>query len=149
VCECGWRPVLLGAARSALAHRLHAFLGQRVILRTLYRYYWDDWGVQAHTLQVELPIKLTLQWSVSPYLRGHTQTAARYYAPFAQHPVDARLRTSDADLSALQSLMGGYRPLDGILGFSQWNLLELRVAGYRQTRNLRAGIVSLRTGFAL
>ena len=39
-----------------VALRLHYFFGDRVILRSFYRYYVDDWGMQAHTVNLETPI---------------------------------------------------------------------------------------------
>lgn len=138
--------------RLPLGIRAHAFLGRRAILRLHYRYYWDTWGVQAHTVQLELPLKLGAQWSVSPYLRLHTQSAARYYEPYATHPEGSELRTSDADLSALNSAMAGlhlrYRAIDGFFDLTDWNLIELRLGAYGQSRGLDAQIVTLRTGYA-
>ncbi|MFC0181719.1 DUF3570 domain-containing protein [Pseudarcicella hirudinis] len=48
--------------------RLSYFLGDRVILRTFYRYYTDNWGMQAHTVNLESSIKLSPYMSISPFI---------------------------------------------------------------------------------
>jgi hypothetical protein len=39
--------------------RLNYFAGNKVVIRTFYRYYQDNWGVKAHTFELETPIKMT------------------------------------------------------------------------------------------
>ena len=38
--------------------RLNYYINEMFVLRTYYRYYVDDWGIQAHTINVDLPVKL-------------------------------------------------------------------------------------------
>ncbi len=45
-------------------------------LKATYRYYWDDWSVKAHTLEVVYDHRLNEDWLVSPTVRLYTQTAA-------------------------------------------------------------------------
>ena len=47
-----------------------------------YRYYRDDWGIRAHTLEASLDQPLGGGWMITPSIRYYTQTAARFYAPF-------------------------------------------------------------------
>jgi hypothetical protein len=65
--------------------RLNYFMGDRVILRGYYRYYTDNWGLQAHTASLEVPVKLTPFFSISPFYRYYTQTAVKYFAPYEAH----------------------------------------------------------------
>src|SRR5207342_2358392 len=58
-----------------LGFRANYFLGDRIIFRTYYRYYHDDWGLNAHTAEIETPIKITPFFSISPFYRYYTQTA--------------------------------------------------------------------------
>ena len=39
-----------------LALRLNYFLGNSFTFRFYYRYYWDSWGINAHTLNLETPV---------------------------------------------------------------------------------------------
>lgn len=101
-----------------LGIRVNYFPFDGFVMRSYYRYYQDDFGIKAHTTSLELPIKLTNVFTVSPFYRYHTQTAADYFAPFAAHTSDETFYTSDHDLSALESsnigIGFGYSPLYGI-----------------------------------
>ncbi|MEI6691574.1 MAG: DUF3570 domain-containing protein [Chlorobium sp.] len=47
--------------------------------RISYRYYTDDWGVNAHTLGMEYVQPLPKEFTVTPLIRLYSQTAARFY----------------------------------------------------------------------
>lgn len=51
-------------------------------LHTGYRYFQDNWGIQAHTLDIEWIQPLTKTWTLSPRLRYYTQTQADFYTPY-------------------------------------------------------------------
>ena len=86
-----------------IALRLHYFAGDWVTLRFYYRYYWDTFGINAHTFNLEVPLKFSTVFTLFPYYRYHTQTAADYFQPFKQHQFTERYRTSDFDLSDLHA----------------------------------------------
>ena len=131
--------------------RLHYFLGDRVILRTFYRYYIDDWGMQAHTINLETPIKLTSFVSVSPFYRFSHQTAVRYFAPYGQHAPTDRYYTSDYDISGFDSqfLGAGVRlaPPGGLLGIGHWQSVELRYGHYVRSTGMVANSLTLLAKF--
>lgn len=83
----------------AFGGRLHAYLNERFVVRSFYRFYTDDWGVVSHTMNVEVPIKISQKFTVRPAYRYYTQTAADYFAPFDQHLSTSEFYTSDYDLS--------------------------------------------------
>lgn len=131
--------------------RANYFLGDRYVLRTFYRYYQDDWGMQAHTANFEATIKITPFISVTPFYRYHNQTAIDYFAGIRQHnPTDA-FYSSDYDLSKLSSNSGGigFRAVspDGILGIKKLNTLEIRYDHYNRSTGLTSNIVSLHAKF--
>ena len=64
-----------------LGFRANYFIGDKVILRSFYRYYHDDWGLTAHTVELETPVKITPFFSVSPFYRYYKQSAVDYFAP--------------------------------------------------------------------
>lgn len=47
-----------------------------------YRYFQDDWGIRAHTLQTEWVQPVGDSWTLSPRLRYYTQSAADFYTPY-------------------------------------------------------------------
>lgn len=48
----------------ALGNRTNFYLNQNLILRTYYRFYTDDWGIDLHTFKAELAIKLGLNYTL-------------------------------------------------------------------------------------
>ncbi|ANE50792.1 DUF3570 domain-containing protein [Flavisolibacter tropicus] len=130
-----------------LGVRANYFLGDRFIVRSFYRYYQDDWGVKAHTLDLETPIKLTPFASLTPFYRYYTQAAADYFAPYAQHTPAEAFYTSDYDLSKFHSQFfgAGIRlvPLKGVLGIAKWNSVELKYGHYIRSNNLQSNQLSL------
>lgn len=98
--------------------RANYYLSERLVIRSYYRYYTDDFGIQGHTANIELPIKLNDAWTIAPFYRYHTQTGSDYFAGFAEHLSTDEFYTSDYDLSELSSnkygLSIGYSPLYGL-----------------------------------
>ncbi|MFK7981354.1 MAG: DUF3570 domain-containing protein [Saprospiraceae bacterium] len=139
--------------------RLNYFATDNIILRSYYRFYSDDWGIQAHTASLDVPIKVNPTLTVMPFYRYHTQTAADYFAPFKAHSVNETLYTSDYDLSELSSHKIGLgvriAPVYGLArakffkrGF-QIKYLELRGAYYTRDTGLTGYSGSLNLGFSL
>lgn len=127
--------------------RLNYFFGDNVIARAYYRYYTDNWGLQAHTAEIETPVKITPFFSVSPFYRYYSQQGVKYFAGYSQHNVNEEYYTSDYDLSTLTSNMFGlgirYAPPGGIAGISRFNTLELRYGHYNRSTGLHSDIVTL------
>jgi hypothetical protein len=130
-----------------LGFRANYFLGDRFIIRTWYRYYKDDWGISSHTVNVEVPVKITSFFSVSPFYRFYNQTAVKYFAPYGQHTAQDEFYSSNYDLSKFNSnfLGAGIRlaPPNGVFGVKHWNMLEIRYGHYMKNINMNANIVSL------
>jgi hypothetical protein len=127
------------------------FFSDRFIIRSSYRYYTDDWGVMAHTVDIELPVKLTPFFSVSPFYRYYTQKAADYFAPYKQHKATDNFYTSDYDLSEFNSQFYGtgirLTPEKGVFGIAHWSMLELRYGHYTRNNGLNSNIISLNARF--
>lgn len=127
----------------------------RVVLRGYYRFYTDDFGINGHTVSLDVPVKVSDSWTVTPFYRFHTQTAADYFAPFASHGPDKEFYTSDYDLSELSSNKYGlgveYNPVYGLarakLPFGKnvfvLKSIELRGSAYRRDTGLTAFAISL------
>lgn len=127
--------------------RLNYFAGNKVIVRSFYRYYMDSWGVNANTFELETPVKLSPFISISPFYRFYQQSQADYFAPFARHSVSESFFTSDFDLSRFDSNFFGagirLAPPKGVFGFSHLSGMEIRYGHYTRSTGLNSNIVSL------
>lgn len=130
-----------------IAARLNYFATDQVIFRTYYRYFMDNWGIRAHTAEIEVPVKLTSFISISPFYRYNKQTGTRYFAPYGQHDPSAEYFTSDYDLSNLNSDFYGagirLAPPHGVFGWQHLNMLELRYGHYNRSTGLVSNIITL------
>ncbi len=146
--------------------RLNYYASDAVQLRSYYRFYNDNFGIRAHTLEVELPVKVTPFFVVYPFYRYHQQTASRYFAGYNEHSISDAFYTSDYDLSAFKAHKVGlglrYSPVYGIGRFHvpgkdrqglprlmHFKSIDLRYAYYQRSTDLVAKIVSFDLGFAL
>ncbi|MCW3093713.1 MAG: hypothetical protein JWP81_4782 [Ferruginibacter sp.] len=132
--------------------RANYFLGDKVVVRSFYRFYHDDWGLTAHTADVETAIKITPFFSVTPFYRYYQQSAVKYFAPYQAHTAADTYYTSNYDLSKFNShfIGAGFRlaPPKGILGNEHFSMIEIRYGHYtRSTTNFSSNIVSLNLKF--
>lgn len=87
----------------AVGANLNYYINEYLTVRTYYRYYTDDWGIDSHTAKIELPIKLYGKFTLYPSFRYYTQTQADYFAPYNEHFSTDTYYTSDYDLSAFDA----------------------------------------------
>lgn len=130
-----------------IGFRANYFLGDKVILRSFYRYYHDDWGLNAHTIDLETAVKVTPFFSITPFYRFYKQTAVDYFSAIRLHKATDQYYTSNYDLSAFKSnfLGAGFRivPPKGVFGMKHLAMLELRYGHYSKNYGMNANIVSL------
>lgn len=121
-----------------LGIRLNYFLGESFIFRTYYRYFFDDWGIKAHTAQIEIPIKVSPFFSISPFYRYHHQLSNDYFKPYGMHTPGEKYYSSDYDLSRFNSQNIGlnfhYLPLESKL----FKNLDFRYSYYKRSEGLSA-----------
>jgi hypothetical protein len=104
-------------------------------LQADYRFYRDDWGVRAHTLEVAWQHAIGERWSVRPALRYYTQSAADFYSPVIPDSRPAIL-SSDQRLGAF----GGLSPSLRVSARVADKLVVDATAGYvYNSRSLRFG----------
>ncbi len=134
-----------------LGFRANYFIGDKVILRSFYRYYTDDWGLSSHTVQLESSIKVTPFLSVTPFYRYYTQTAIDYFAPYLSHKTTDKYYSSNYDFSAFNSNFYGagfkITPTKGVFGIQRLTMLELRYGHYTRTTGLSSDIISMNLKF--
>jgi len=141
--------------------RLTYYATDLVQLRGFYRFYNDNFGIRAHTFELEAPLKVTPFFTLYPFYRYHTQTAATYFAPYLTHSVTDAYYTSDYDLSAFSAHKLGlglrYAPLYGLGRFkvpfgrrvAKFKSVDLRYGHYWQTTGLTANVVSADLSFTM
>lgn len=131
--------------------RANYFLADKFVIRSFYRYYQDNWGLKAHTFELETSIKVTPFFSISPFYRFYVQNAVPYFSPYAQHTPTEMYYTSDYDLSKFSSnyIGANFRivPQKGVFGFQHLNSLELRYGHYVRSNGLNANQLTLHLQF--
>ncbi|HUQ27066.1 MAG TPA: DUF3570 domain-containing protein [Usitatibacter sp.] len=104
-------------------------------LQADYRYFSDDWGIRAHTLEFAWQQSLGPRWSLRPALRYYTQNAADFYSPVVTRP-PAAIHSSDQRLAAF----GGVSPsMRVILRLDEKLTVEGTLGYVHNARNLRFG----------
>jgi hypothetical protein len=144
--------------RHALGGRASQYLPWDGALRAYYRFYADDWGIVAHSVEGELLQRVTPTLYVAALYRFHHQTGATFFTTLAVP--DALLRVADSDLARLDShTIGGKIVADfplregssagspGGPGAPRVFHVELGVERYFRTNDLRINIVTWETGF--
>ena len=140
--------------------RFNYFPVDFMVVRSYYRFYTDNWGITAHTMSLETPLKVKDWLTISPFARFHTQNAADYFAPFAAHSTEEQFYTSDYDLSTLTSKKFGIgfriAPTYSISRFKvtkkklfMFKELNLRTAYYQRSTGLNSIIGSVNLSFVI
>jgi hypothetical protein len=146
-------------SKHAFGVRISSFPFDWLIGRFYYRYYFDSFGIKAHTLNTEVPLKITRFFSVYPFYRFYSQTAADWFRPYGEHDLSQEFYTSDYDLSNFVSNKIGIglrlSPPMGLIHLrsnsgnrsSSLKGLELRFAKYYRSDGLRSFIISSNLSF--
>ena len=90
-------------------------------LHSNYRYYYDDWGIASHTIDLKWAQSLNLgkfRVIASPLLRYYSQEKADFYS-LEQTPAAGELNSSDYRLSSYGAFTMGFT---SELKFQQWAL---------------------------
>lgn len=131
--------------------RLNYFLGDDIILRSYYRYFFDNWGIRSNTANLEVAYKISPFFSISPFYRYYTQTQAKYFAPYEGHSPTDQYYTSNYEFSNFNSQFFGLgirlAPPKGVFGWQNLHELEFRYGHYSQTTDLVSDVFSVSLGF--
>ena len=135
--------------------RLNQYIDENFVLRSYYRYYFDDWGIQSHTFDVELAIKVGQLFTLYPNYRFYDQTAADYFAPFEKLVSTSEYYTSDFDLSKYYANQFGLgiKYTDIFTSAHIWKFglknLSLDYNYYKRNTGLSAYIISIGADFVM
>ncbi|HUP91991.1 MAG TPA: DUF3570 domain-containing protein [Solimonas sp.] len=97
----------------------HHLAAPNAALHLDYRYYHDDWDVDAHTMDLAWHQVLAGSWRVTPALRWYSQSRAFFYAPYyGSMPADGYV-SSDYRLSPYGAVSAR---LDVVKSLQRWAL---------------------------
>lgn len=128
--------------------RFNQYINEKLTIRTYYRYYFDDWGINSHTAEIELPIKISQKFTLYPSYRFYNQTAADYFAPYEQSLSNSEFYTSDYDLSEFNANQYGFgiSYTDIFAKTHIWKLglksIDVKYNSYKRNTGLSANIIS-------
>ena len=78
-------------------------------LHLTYRFFDDDWGTQAHTLETSWNQEFGRNWLATYTLRYYTQEKAEFYQPFYSSPRPDGLYSTDYRLADYGSALVGFK----------------------------------------
>ena len=135
--------------KTPVGMRLNYYVNERVVLKSYYRFYNDNWGVTSHTASLEIPLKIIDKLTLYPSYRYYSQTQATYFAPYEELSILDKYYTSDYDLSAFTAnqYSFGIRYTDIFTKKHIWKLrlkqADLKYSNYQRNTGLHFDIVTL------
>lgn len=135
--------------------RFNYFLNENLTLRSYYRYYSDDWKINSHTLNLELPIKLSDNFTFYPSYRFYSQSKSKYFESYDKHISSSKYYTSDYDLSKFNSnqLGFGLKYVDIFTKLKVWEIglksVDLNYSNYKRNSDFKSNIVSMGLKFVI
>ncbi len=134
--------------KTAIGGRLNFYINETFVLRTYYRYYFDDWGIASHTASLEIPIKITDKFTLYPSYRFYNQTAADYFNTYNTALSTDEFYTSDFDLSKYDANQFGfginYTDIFTKLHIAKFGLksVDLKYNYYKRNSGLSSSIIT-------
>ena len=144
--------------KAAIGFRTNYFVHPKIITRFYYRFYIDNFGLNAHTLGLELPLKVTKSITLYPFYRFYIQKESKYFKAYGEHQIEDNFYTSDYDLSTFNSTKIGLgiklAPPKGVFNIRwsktrvfRFHNLEIRYSNYKRTDGLKADNIMLGSTF--
>jgi hypothetical protein len=78
-------------------------------LHSDYRFYTDDWGINAHTVEISWHQPIADGWQLIPRFRYYSQDKADFYQPFFNSSEQLQAYSSDYRLAGFGALSGGIK----------------------------------------
>ncbi len=133
--------------RHALVVRVAQFLPWNGALHAYYRFYADDWGNVAHSIEGELLQRVSRALVLGALYRVHRQSGVDFFTTLADP--NAPLRTADSDLAPFDSqALGGKIVVDAPMrGEIRALHVELGYERYFRTNDLHIDVFTCETGY--
>ncbi|HEV3222527.1 MAG TPA: DUF3570 domain-containing protein [Puia sp.] len=127
--------------------QLNSFILDRYILSLYYRFYYDNFGITAHTMEVDLTTKISSRFSLTPTFRVYTQKGSPYFKPYYELDPKQPFYTSNYALSSFNSYETGIDARLAVLAKQKANIyfdtIWLRYSYYKRTDGLYGHILTL------
>ncbi len=142
--------------RHALVGRLSQWLPWHGALKLFYRFYADDWGVRAHSVEVELHQRVTSFLRLRINYRVHYQNGVDFFTSSADASTTLPMgdgspayRTADSDLQRfVAQTAGGYASFDlGFVRILKQLHFDLSYERYFRSNDLRVNMYTCGLGF--
>ena len=132
--------------RHAIVGRFAQWLPWDGALKAFYRFYTDDWGIVAHTIEAQLLQRLSPWLYVRGSYRFHTQTGADFFTTSASLAGGER-RTADSDLARLDAHAVGFG-VQASFPTETVGTLEMgaSIERYVRSNDLQVGVAMWTTG---
>lgn len=117
-----------------MEHKIHTY-GNTVTAS--YRYFWDNWGIHAHTVDFRYRWNINHKNYLEPHLRFYNQSQADFYRPYLlASNIQANLLEASADyrLAQFDGLTFGIKWGHMIHADTEWNV---RIEQYQQKGQLK------------
>lgn len=124
---------------SWLTRLRHFFRGPDAALHADYRYYHDDWEVDAHTVELAWHQRIGQNLRLVPGARWYSQSQAYFYQPYYNNARADGLASSDYRLSPYAAVSFS---LDANVTIADWGA-NLRYEAYRSEPGAALGDVTL------
>ena len=117
--------------RNAVSGKLRMSIGSAGSIGVNYRFYFDDWAIQSHTIWPDLALLIGEHGTLTLMFRYYTQTDSSFYKPrYLSQNQDLRYITRDRKMSALYNYRVGAEYIHDVeLGESGDAVLKLALRG--------------------
>ncbi|APR85125.1 Hypothetical protein A7982_10474 [Minicystis rosea] len=134
-----------GRVRHALVGRIAQWLPWNGSAHGFYRFYVDDWGIRAHTMELELYQRIASWVYARANYRFHKQTAPTFFTTRATP--NFTLATADSDLADLDAHTAGFKIVAEMpVRFAKTLRVDVAAERYFRSNDLRASVLSCGLG---
>lgn len=91
-----------------------------------YRFYTDDWGINAHTVELSWHQPIADGWQVIPRFRYYSQDRADFYQPYFDQGDQSATYSSDYRLAGFGTISGGVKIVKEFLAVKNLSQLKLQ-----------------------
>ncbi len=98
----------------------HFEAANQAALHADYRFYLDDWGVHAHTVELSWDQPIADGWRVVPRFRYYSQDKADFYQPYFTGTPTAAVYSSDYRLAGFGAISGGIKIIKDFVNPGGW-----------------------------
>jgi len=133
--------------RHAVVARVSQFLPWDGALHLYYRFYGDDWGITAHSVEAILLQRVLPIAYVGVSYRFHDQMGASFFSTLASP--ESRYRTADSDLAPLDANTFGGKLVFDVPIDAEIRMLHVDIGfeRYVRTNDLQMNVITCGTGY--